>query len=182
MLTSRAEFRLILRHDNADMRLRDYAYNVGSINQETYDKFISKKKSIQNLIEYLKENKFNIEEENKSIPKYEYLKRPNINIIDLVDTNLYTNEILEQVEILVKYEGYIKKSYQEADKLKKLESKKIPDDIDYKKINNLASEAKQKLLLVKPETIGQASRISGVNPADISVLSVYLKKEYNKNE
>ena len=92
----------------------------------------------------------------------------------------FSNEVQEQVEIMVKYEGYIKKAYKEAEKLKKLEEKEIPENIDYRKVTNLASEAKQKLEKIRPKTIAQASRISGVNPVDISVLSVYLKKEYNK--
>ena len=114
---------------------------------------------------------------------YTLLKRPQITI-DLLVPYLkgeYKKEILDIVEIATKYEGYIAKTYREVDKMLKLESKKIPKDIDYDKVNNLASEARQKLKLVQPETIAQASRISGVNPADISILTVYLKKEYSKD-
>lgn len=195
MLTSRAEFRLILRHDNADLRLREYAQKCGTISNEQYKHFQIKKEQITKLTKYLKENHLKINEDNKnifiksniSIPNsnltfYELLKRPEISLTFLenfIDLD-YPNEVKEQVEISIKYEGYIKKAYKEVEKLIKLEEKEIPDDIDYLKISNLASEAKQKLNIVRPKTIAQASRISGVNPVDISVLSVYLKKEYNK--
>ena len=113
---------------------------------------------------------------------YDLLKRPeiSINFLSTIINIDYSNEVKEQVEIMTKYAGYINKAYKEVEKLKKLEEKEIPEDIDYNKVNNLASEAKQKLIKVKPKTIAQASRISGVNPADISVLTVYLKKEYNR--
>ncbi len=179
MLTSRAEFRLILRHDNADLRLKEYAYKIGTINKETYDKFIDKKNNINKLLTEDLQN--NIKLDDRSIKLYDYLKRPEIRIKDIIDKN-YTDEVLEQVEIQIKYEGYIKKAYDAAEKLKNLEKKEIPSDINYEKILNLASEAKQKLIKVRPKTIAQATRISGVNPSDISVLAVYLKKEYGKNE
>ncbi|MFI3260770.1 MAG: tRNA uridine-5-carboxymethylaminomethyl(34) synthesis enzyme MnmG [bacterium] len=178
MLTSRAEFRLILRHDNADSRLTKIAYEKGAIEEEKYQRVIKKESDIENLIENLKIEKIKLE--NKTISKYDYLKRPEIKIEDLID--LKNKDIMKEVEVLVKYEGYIKKAIEQAEKLKKLEDKKIPVDIDYNLILNLASEAKQKLNNVKPKTIAQASRISGVNPSDISVLAVYLKKEYNKHE
>ena len=194
MLTSRAEFRLILRHDNADLRLREYAKKIGTINDEQYDRLQKKKQEIECLIKYLKENHISknsetlkiFKDNNKDVPTsnisfYELLKRPEINL-DFISKLIsidYSDEIKEQVEIMVKYEGYIKKAYKEVEKLEKLESKVIPDDINYDNVHNLASEARQKLSLVRPKTIAQASRISGVNPVDISVLSVYLKKEYN---
>ena len=194
MLTSRAEFRLILRHDNADLRLRDYAYKIGTINEEQYDRLQKKKQEIECLIKYLKENHISknsetlkiFKDNNKDVPSsnisfYELLKRPEINL-DFISKLIsidYSDEIKEQVEIMVKYEGYIKKAYKEVEKLEKLESKVIPDDINYDNVHNLASEARQKLSKVRPKTIAQASRISGVNPVDISVLSVYLKKKYN---
>jgi len=197
MLTSRAEFRLILRHDNADLRLREIAYNNGCISKEQYNNLIEKKYQIAKLKKQLGENKLKITEEvkeifvkeNKEIPScttsyMSLLKRPEITLSFLKQfINIdYEKDILEQVEIEVKYEGYIKKAYKEAEKTRKLEEKLIPIDIDYTKINNLASEARQKLEKVRPISIGQAARISGVNPVDISILAVYLKKEYGKNE
>ncbi len=179
MLTSRAEFRLILRHDNADLRLRKYGYIVGSIEEKRYQQLINKENQIKEIIKYLKEN--NIKLSDKSISMYEYIKRPETSILEVINEK-YPIEVLEQAEIEIKYEGYIKKAYEQAEKLKKLEEKEIPEDIDYEKVNNLASEARVKLSKIRPKTIAQATRISGVNPADISVLAVYLKKEYGKNE
>ena len=197
MLTSRAEFRLLLRHDNADLRLRKYAYEVGSVSKETYNKTLEKEKNIEKLTNFLKENKLKITKDvmdkfneiginikQKSVSYYDLLKRPEIslNFLEQFNNFDYDDEIKEQVEINIKYEGYIKKAYKEVEKLLKLEEKQIPDDIDYSKVINLASEARQKLSDIRPKTIAQASRISGVNPVDISVLSVYLKKEYAKHE
>ena len=194
LLTSRAEFRLILRHDNADLRLRKYGYEVGLIDDERYNKLLVKEKAINTLLDELK----NVRVSKNTLPEalcylkdslsagyslYYLLKRPEVKIIDYLRGNLikdYDKDVLEQAEFFVKYEGYINKEYQEANKLLKLEEKEIPTDIDYDKIKNLASEARQKLKLVRPLTLAQASRISGVNPVDISVLAVYLKKEYNK--
>ena len=199
MLTSRAEFRLLLRHDNADLRLRKYGYEAGLISEEKYQKLIKKEQDINTLLEELKNTKIN----NKNITPvildkmqstelasgtnlYLFLKRPEINIDLLLKENIienkYDKEVYNQVEILIKYEGYINKELKEVEKLLKLESKQIPKDIDYDKVANLASEAKQKLKAVMPETMAQAARISGVNPADLSILAIYLKKEYSKNE
>lgn len=197
MLTSRAEFRLILRHDNADLRLRHYAHDIGTINEEQYNRLIEKEEKIKELTKYLQENTLHLtddvikvfESNNINVPLtglnyYDLLKRPEITmkfIENFIEIN-YLNEVKEQVEINAKYDGYIKKAYKEVEKLSRLEEKQIPEDVDYKKVTNLASEARQKLEKIRPKTIAQASRISGVNPVDISVLTIYLKKEYGKNE
>ncbi len=188
LLTSRAEYRLILRHDNADLRLRKYGYYAGLINEDQHNRLLNKENKINTLIEELKQNKItpkiypNLK---TGLSLYNFLKRPEITINYLKEKNLindYDNEVLEQVEIIVKYEGYINKTNKEVEKMIKLEEKQIPSDLDYDNIKNLASEAKQKLKKVRPLTIAQATRISGVNPSDISILALYLKKEYANNE
>ena len=199
MLTSRAEFRLLLRHDNADLRLRKYGYDAGLISEEKYQALVKKEQDIETLLNELKETKINhknitpnilsamkVDKIETGTNLYLFLKRPEITINLLLEENIietkYDKEVYNQVEILIKYEGYIKKEMNEVEKLLKLESKQIPVDIDYDKVSNLASEAKQKLKSVNPRTMAQAARISGVNPADLSILAIYLKKEYSKNE
>ena len=197
LLASRAEFRLLLRSDNADLRLREYGHNIGLIDDEQIKKLNKKKKKIDEMINYLKDTKLKITSEikdifisnNLSVPNgslslEQLIKRPEITMefLSSIINIPFDDDIKEQVSINLKYEGYIKKAVKEAEKLIKLEKKKIPSDIDYDQIKNIASEARQKLKEVRPTTIAQAIRISGVNPADISILSVYLKKEYPNNE
>ena len=185
MLTSRAEYRLLLRHDNSDLRLTEYGHNVGLVTGAKYQKFKEKKQNILELIEKLKEIKITVDNEKRRVTTtvYDYLKNPTAKLEELnkvFNLNLnYSKEVLEEAEIQIKYEGYIKKVEREAEKMLKNEEKQIPLDIDYDKVPNLASEARQKLKEVRPLNIAQAIRISGVNPADISILLVYLRKFYN---
>ena len=190
LLTSRAEYRLLLRSDNADLRLREYGYKVGLVGEEDYQKLLAKKKGINNLIEELKNLKVTPKDNDylesintvplkDGISLYNLLKRPEVDIKQIKRYLIhdYEEAILNEVNTEVKYEGYIKKDNLEAEKMLEMENKKIPENIDYDKIHNLASEAKEKLKEVRPSSLGQALRISGVNPADISILMIYLKKE-----
>lgn len=193
MMTSRAEYRLLLRQDNADLRLSDYGYQVGLLPEERYQAFCKKRDAIESEIARLKQTVLGLSDElnqflisqnstplKSGISLYDLLKRPEITYEKLaaVDKNRksLSEDILEQVNIQVKYEGYISRQMDQVEKYKKMEKKRIPDDIDYEQIGNLRTEARQKLSAVRPVNIGQASRISGVSPADISVLLVYLSR------
>ena len=193
MMTSRAEYRLLLRQDNADLRLSDYGWQVGLLSAERYQAFCRKRDEIAAEVERLHKkilgctpelNQF-LESQGSTPVKsgvslYELLKRPEITYESLAAVDheraVLPEEVLEQVNIQVKYEGYIARQSEQVEKYKKLENKKIPETIDYDQIGNLRTEARQKLKQVKPLNIGQASRISGVSPADISVLLIYLSK------
>ena len=199
MMTSRAEYRLLLRQDNADLRLLQIGYENGLISEERYQRFLLKKKHIFEEIERLKKTtvkptaevndfleKYNSSKINVGVKlgdllkrtemKYEYLKEIDPNMPNL------TKQEAEEVEIQVKYEGYIKLEEAQVEKFKKLEDKKLSKDINYEDIKGLRIEARQKLNKIKPESVGQASRISGVSPADISVLLIYDQMNKNKKE
>ena len=193
MMTSRAEYRLLLRQDNADLRLTEKGYNVGLIKEERYQKFLKKKKNIENEIERVNTTIIKpTEEVNKVLDKYnssrisagvklsELLKRTELNYEKLGEIDSKRPENLtraekEQVEIQIKYEGYIKLQLKQVEEFKKLENKKLSDNIDYEQIKGISLEARQKLNKHKPTSVGQASRISGVSPADIAVLLIYLE-------
>lgn len=196
MFTSRAEYRILLRQDNADLRLTEKGYNIGLADQKRYDNILKKKKEVKELIETLKEIKFVPEQINSFLQNKEsaeirekssvfnLIKRPNISLEDLLPLhiqtqnieNSYTPEVIEQANIQIKYETYIEKEEQMAKKMLSLENLRIKDSINYDEISTIRAEAREKLKKIKPETLGQASRISGVNPSDISILMIYLNK------
>jgi len=193
LLTSRAEYRLLLRHDNADIRLTELGHRIGLISDERYAKFQLKLDAISEEINRLSNYRIKPSERTQKIIEshggavlkdgilaIDLLRRPEMDyasIIELMDDDKQVDdEVAEQVEIQTKYEGYIQKSLQQVEKMKRMEDKKIPENIDYDAIHSLATEARQKLKEVKPLSVGQASRISGVNPADISILLVYIEQ------
>ncbi len=193
MMTSRAEYRLYLRQDNADMRLTQRGYDIGLVSEERYNKYLKKKEEVEKELERLKTERVTPKEVNHILTEmgaseikvglslYEFLKRPEVtyDIIEQIgkgagdDVSYY---VKEQCVIMTKYEGYIDKQLKQIDSFKKLENKKLPIDLDYLSIDGLRIEARQKLTAIKPISIGQASRISGVSPADISVLLIYLEQ------
>lgn len=193
LLTSRAEHRLLLRHDNADLRLTEIGHNVGLIDELRYNRFNNKKAAISEEINRLSQIRIKPNEKTQSmiesrggtplkdgILAIDLLRRPEMDYASVValieEQGMIDESVQEQVEIQTKYEGYIQKSLQQVEKVKRMENKKIPENIDYDDIHSLATEAREKLKEVKPLSIAQASRISGVNPADISILLIYIEQ------
>ncbi|MFM9282298.1 tRNA uridine-5-carboxymethylaminomethyl(34) synthesis enzyme MnmG [Paenibacillus jiagnxiensis] len=195
LLTSRAEYRLLLRHDNADLRLTPVGYEIGLITEERYQSFLDKKNKVEQEVERLASVKVRPSEVNAMLEAagsapiqdgsnlLNMLRRPEVGYAQIEQISPSSleldEEMKEQVEIQIKYAGYIEKQLQHVERLQKMEKKKLPEDIDYNDIQGLAMEAKQKLNKIRPVSIGQASRISGVTPADISILLVYLE-HYNR--
>ena len=192
MMTSRSEYRLVLRQDNADIRLTPIGYKIGLVSQERYDRFVLKTQLIEKELNRIKNKSIPLTDELQKILEkcgtaplqrgckmIELIKRPQISYDDLspVDDDRpdYPYEIFEQVEIAIKYEGYIKRQEQQIKEMRRIECKKIPDDIDYSSLKGLRLEAIEKLSKIRPENLGQASRISGVNPADIAALNILLE-------
>lgn len=193
LLTSRAEYRLLLRHDNADLRLTEMGHAVGLVKDDQYQIFLAKKQAIETEIKRLKNLRLKPTKEMQAflaakgapalkdgVLAADFLRRPEVTYHDLLqfipEVPELTAKEIEQVEVQLKYEGYIKKAMEKVEKLKRMEAKRIPANIDYDAINGLATEARQKLKKIQPETIAQASRISGVNPADISILMIYVEQ------
>lgn len=192
LLTSRAEYRLLLRHDNADIRLTEHGYQLGLINQERYNRFTNKLSDIDKGKDILFKKIIKVSDDVQKIlvdarstplkeaaRAYDLLKRPEVTfqvIEQIMGVQPFADEVKEQIEIQIKYQGYINKANEQVEKMLKMENKKIPYNIDYDDIDSIAFEAKEKLKNIKPISIGQASRIAGVNPADISILLVYIEQ------
>ena len=171
MFTSRAEYRLLLRQDNADMRLSEIGYEIGLLPERNYRKFQVKKEAVESEISRLNSNHYFSD----SLAKI--LSRPEMAYADLPNRDeSLSQEVIEQVEIAIKYAGYVERQEMEIEKFKKLEDKKIPGAFDFSTVPGLRMEARQKLVKIRPATIGQAARISGVSPADVGILMVCLKR------
>lgn len=198
MMTSRAEYRLVLRQDNADLRLTEKGYAIGLVREDRYQRLLLKKEEIEQELQRLQEIKVKPKEINplleqinsspvdKTLSLYDLLKRPEITYKSIEEVHEASKNLLsdvkKQCEVIIKYDGYIKKQLRQIEQFKKLENKRIPDDVVYDKIESLRTEAKQKLTSIRPHSVGQASRISGVSPADISVLLVYLEQRKRGNK
>jgi len=171
MFTSRAEYRLILRQDNADLRLSEIGYQIGLLSSQNYQRFVSKQQAIQKELERLEKTRIG------GCNLTQTLRRPGISYRDLPskDENL-SEEVIQQIEISLKYAGYIGRQEIEVGKFRSMEKKKIPTWIDYDSIPSLRTEARQKLSQIRPATLGQASRISGVSPADVSLVMIWMKR------
>ncbi|HAE43057.1 MAG TPA: tRNA uridine-5-carboxymethylaminomethyl(34) synthesis enzyme MnmG, partial [Clostridiales bacterium] len=199
MMTSRAEYRLVLRQDNADLRLTEKGYGAGLVKEDRMVRYLEKKEILEKEISRLKHTIMTPKPEINSyllkmdsVPMksaqslYELLKRPELNYDKLADIDInrpeLTKSIIMQIETQIKYEGYIAKQFKQIEQFKKLENKKIPEDVDYNEIKGLRIEAKQKLSRIMPDSLGQASRISGVSPADINVLMIYMEQKKRLRE
>jgi len=194
LLTSRAEYRLILRHDNADLRLTEMGHDLGLIDETRFAAFENKQAAVKAELKRLDTIRIKPNDEidaflvargekplKDSLLASEFLRRPQVNYADVLKfiaapAEPLDRQVIEQIEITIKYAGYIKKAEERVERLKKMEAKKIPDRLDYDDVDSLATEARQKLKKIQPETIAQATRISGVNPADIAILSVYIQR------
>ena len=192
-MTSRYEYRLDLRKDNADMRLTEKGHDIGLVKEDRYERYLAKKAAVEKELERLKTERVTPKEVNHILTEiggseikvglslYEFLKRPEVtySVLDAIGKGAgdeVSDDVKEQCVIMSKYEGYIDKQLKQIDQFKKLENRKLPEDMNYSSIDGLRLEARQKLDAIKPASIGQASRISGVSPADISVLLIYLEQ------
>jgi tRNA uridine 5-carboxymethylaminomethyl modification enzyme len=196
MFTSRAEYRILLRQDNADARLTELTFKLGLAKEERHQKYLEKQQKVEEIKQFLNDTYVYPEEINGLLDQKEssridqklrlsyLLLRPQLDLADIIETipaleqyktqDRFTKECLEEAEIQIKYDSYIQKEYELADKLNRLENIKLPVDFDYHTIQSLSYECREKLNRYKPETLGQASRISGISPADINVLAIFL--------
>ncbi|MBO5650009.1 MAG: FAD-dependent oxidoreductase, partial [Selenomonas sp.] len=193
IMTSRAEYRLLLRQDNADQRLTPLGRRVGLVKDDRWARYTEKQESINAALKYLRENSINptkeitakltaagIEPVRNATSFYDLLRRPDVDydkLAELFELPELTKEVKQQVEITITYEGYIKKQLEQVERMEKLEEKLLPEDLDYDEVPSLRDEGREKLKAIRPRSVGQASRISGVSPADISVLLIWLEQQ-----